>query len=95
MQNVQIQSDSEIKAIMSRMDIQRLHTIITTRSDKLTQVVYVVISKGKTIYDFHLETMRSAGFKIGAISAGKKGVIDLQFEKELTSQALVNLEESN
>ena len=92
MQNIQVQSKQEIKAILSSLRTDTVVVNIDTTGDKFTQKVGLYLTKGESMIQSELKTMLNAGFILDHISGQKKGVVCISFTKELTAQALTEIE---
>ena len=93
MQNLQVQSKDEIKAILSRLRTDRITVEIRATKDGFKQSVSMFVSKKEMLIQSEIKTMSNAGFNITSIQGFKKTAFVVTFEKELSNQALTIIEE--
>jgi len=93
MQNLQVQSKQEIKAILSNLRTDSVTVSIRSSDDGFIQTVDLYLSKKESMIESELRTMANAGFILSRVGAQKGSKVVVSFEKKLTDQVLTVIEE--
>ena len=93
MQNLQIESEADIKAIISSLDTLSVSsTIYEASNGNFKQLFDFTVDKHTTVYGHHLDNMSKAGWELSSIRPEKKGILRFNFRKTITQQTVIETE---
>ena len=82
MQNLQIESSEDVRAIVSSLDCE-VHTSIHSDGNNFSQSATITTAPKTTLSGRHLENMQKAGYKLILLWSIKKHAIQAIFKKEI------------